>query len=180
MIRLFILMTSLVILSGCNSNTSIVKNGVMDFNQTTTLGEALDNWQSCGNSYWNEFVTDNGISVVEFICEHDISAFALMLQELFYEANEGAVSHFGFNSIVQTFQFTLNQDETFQIDNIQESISWLDGRTLEIPVDNLISNLQNAYNNVPYADLEELSSMNAFESAQLNYSFQIAYERATN
>lgn len=46
---------------GNKNNTNLVRNGVMKFNQTLTIGEAFDNWGDCANKAWKEFKTDNGI-----------------------------------------------------------------------------------------------------------------------
>ncbi len=41
-------------LTGCGSDIDLVKGGVMEFNQTTTLGKALDNWKSCESREWEK------------------------------------------------------------------------------------------------------------------------------
>lgn len=39
-------------LASCGSNLDLVKGGIMEFNPTTTLGQALDNWKSCTKRDW--------------------------------------------------------------------------------------------------------------------------------
>jgi hypothetical protein len=56
-------------ISGCGSNVDKIKDGVMDFDKSITVSQAFDNWKSCKNSKWSEFLTDNGKNMVEFSCE---------------------------------------------------------------------------------------------------------------
>ena len=60
----------------CISNANVigditmVKNGVVDFNKTTTVGQVLDSWQTCMSRDWKSFKKNNGVTVVEFNCQH--------------------------------------------------------------------------------------------------------------
>ena len=40
-------------ITGCGNNTDLVKDGIMNFNKTITVGNAFDNWNDCKNSEWN-------------------------------------------------------------------------------------------------------------------------------
>jgi len=73
--KLLFLVAAIVLLfglNGCANDIDNVKDGVMDFDKTLTVGEAFDNWKACNKSQWNSFETDNGIKVVEFKCEEDM------------------------------------------------------------------------------------------------------------
>jgi len=54
--------------SGCTSEIDTVKDGVMKFNKTITVGQALDNWSNCESTEWEMFETENGVKVVQFTC----------------------------------------------------------------------------------------------------------------
>lgn len=70
-----ILLIIVILFSGCSeesvnlSNIEKVKNGVMNFDKSITIGQAFDNWNSCKNKKWNEFTTDNQKQIVEFTCK---------------------------------------------------------------------------------------------------------------
>jgi len=70
-----ILLTVVILFSGCSedsvnlSNIEKVKNGVMNFDKSITIGQAFDNWNSCKNKEWNEFTTDNQKQIVKFTCK---------------------------------------------------------------------------------------------------------------
>jgi len=64
----FSMLLILVGLSGCSSDEDIVKDGVMNFNKSLTVGEALDNWSNCESKDWESFETSNGIKIVQFTC----------------------------------------------------------------------------------------------------------------
>jgi hypothetical protein len=54
--------------SGCGSDEDTFKDGIMNFNKSLTVGEALDNWSNCESSQWESFETSNGIKIVQFTC----------------------------------------------------------------------------------------------------------------
>lgn len=57
-------------LSGCGvDNISLVKGGVFDDHQQTTVGRAFDAWQACDMGVtWETFETASGINIVEYKC----------------------------------------------------------------------------------------------------------------
>jgi len=154
-VKLFLLVIAVMVsLSGCGGNIDLVKNGVMDFNKTTALGKALDNWESCESRNWEEFKTDNGIQVVQFSCQHKIVQFMSKLKSLVSKENmteaQIKANHLDIASIVQTFQFTINLDDTFQIDNVQAKIIWEDGTSSDgepLNVSQSLERLKKAYAN---------------------------------
>lgn len=165
--RLWLTAPLILSLTGCGeSDIDIVKNGVMDFNKTITIGNALDNWKSCESSKWDSFQTDNGIKVVEFSCKHKISSFMDKMKELSSERNRNSGA-FNVTTNTQTFQFTLNQDSTFQIDNVQVKNTWADGTSFE-DSQRPVQSLQAAYANELNFDA---SILNKTTAAQMAYVF---------
>ncbi len=149
-----------IALTGCGSDIDLVKNGTMNFNQTTTLGKVLDNWKSCKSIEWEEFETDNGVKVVQFTCEHKIDDFIDKVKDLLSQkAQVEYADALDIASRIQTFQFTINQNNTFQIDNVQVKTTWNDGTSFGDSQDT-IAQLETAYAN----DLN-------FDPSQLNKTF---------
>lgn len=161
-------------LTGCGGDLDLVKNGVMEFNQTTTLGKALDNWKSCEQRNWKEFETDNGAKVVQFSCQHKVTQYMSKAKSLLSQEKQAKADHLDIVSNVQTFQFTVNQDDTFQIDNVQVKTTWKDGKSFEDsqkPVEQLETAYQNQLNFNP-AELNEVGA------AQISYIFSMIKARA--
>lgn len=121
----------------------IVKAGVMDFNQTITVGKALDNWQSCKDTNWKSFETKNGITVVEFTCQFNLELI-LGNQRLHPKLAKDYKKTL-INSGTQTFQFTLNQDRSFQIDNVQITLSYNNNKVRNFPYEDLTKALEMVY-----------------------------------
>ena len=161
-------------LTGCGSDIDLVKGGVMEFNQTTTLGKALDNWESCESREWEEFETDNGIKVVQFTCQHKISQYMSKAKSLLSEEKQAKAKHLDIASNIQTFQFTINQGDTFQLDNVQDKITWQDGTSFE-DSQNPVEQLETAYANNLNFDPAELNRMGA---AQIYTVFAMIKMRA--
>ncbi|MBL4911327.1 MAG: hypothetical protein JKX78_15120 [Alteromonadaceae bacterium] len=161
-------------LSGCGSNVDLVKDGIMDFNQTTTLGQALDNWKSCKETDWESFETDNGASVVQFTCKHKVKNFMEKTKGYLSTEEQAKADYLDIVANVQTFQFTLNQDDTFQIDNVQVETTWADGTKFndsQKPVEQLETAYQNELNFNP-------AQLNKVAAGQLSYTFQVIKSRA--
>ncbi len=56
-------------LSGCSSDIDRVKDGILQFNSTMTVGDALDNYEYCQDPEWSSYETDKNIDVVKFSCK---------------------------------------------------------------------------------------------------------------
>lgn len=164
----------LIALTGCESDVDLVKLGIMEFNKTTTLGKALDNWKSCENREWEEFETDNGMKIVQFTCRHKITQYMSQAKSLLLQEEQAKANHLDITSNVQTFQFTMNQDETFQIDNAQVKTTWKDGTSFE-DSQQPIEQLERAYANNLNFNPDELNERGA---AQISYFFSILKSRA--
>ena len=68
-LKIFGLIAALFILTACGGgNVNMVKTGVFNDYQGTTVGSAFDNWSICENTSWVEFETENGRNIVEYKC----------------------------------------------------------------------------------------------------------------
>lgn len=161
-------------LAGCGSDIDLVKDGVMEFNQTTTLGKALDNWKSCENREWEEFETDNGVKVVQFTCQHKITQYMSKAKSLLSKEDQAKADHLNIASNLQTFQFTINQGDSFQIDNVQVKTTWQDGTSFN-DSQKPVEQLETAYANNLNFDPAELNKMGA---EQISYIFSMIKMRA--
>jgi len=67
------LMTAVFLASaGGGSNIDAVRNGILDFNQATTLGEAMENYSAFRSCTWESSTTPNGMDIVLAIGELDL------------------------------------------------------------------------------------------------------------
>lgn len=148
-----------LMLTGCGSNIDKVKSGVLDFNKTITIGQALDNWKSCASREWKEFKTDNGVQVVEFTCNQNITAYVEKLRTVIPVSPNLKLLYLDIASNKTTIQFTLNKDDTFQVDNVQILNTWADGTSIKSPASDDM--LNNAYENKVLFDPSELGGLNA-------------------
>jgi len=96
---------------GCsNRDIKIVKDGVLNFDKTITVGEAFDNYKYCKDVKWDSGVTENGRHFVEVICNYDIynKDNSKFFRNLFKQ-----------KGIVRTdiiYQFDINKDgKTFEL-----------------------------------------------------------------
>jgi hypothetical protein len=62
------ILTAAILLSGCRSAINKVRNGYLEYNRTTTVGQALEH--SFSNGKWKSFTTDKGVTLVEFDGSH--------------------------------------------------------------------------------------------------------------
>ena len=95
-------------------------------------------------------------------------------KSLLSEEKQARAKHLDIASNIQTFQFTINQDDTFQIDNVQDKITWQDGTSFE-DSQNPVEQLETAYANNLNFDPTELNRMGA---AQIYTVFAMIKMRA--
>jgi hypothetical protein len=50
-------------------NIDLVKDSIMRFDKSITVGQAFDNWENCKDKKWTEFETNNKKRIVEFNCK---------------------------------------------------------------------------------------------------------------
>jgi len=68
------LISSICFLTSCThfaSNTKLVRNSFLDFDQSATIGEVLENYKYFVETGWNEFTTEQGREVVEFVDHYE-------------------------------------------------------------------------------------------------------------
>lgn len=148
------------LLSGCGSDIDKVKDGVLDFNKTITVGQALDKWSSCENKDWKTFSTDNGIKVVEFTCHHKLNDFFIKLKSIVPKKVGKDPIYLDVVNNLSTFQFTLNKDDTFQINTVETQNTWADGSKYKDSRDP-IEALENVYENELIFDQNAINSQTA-------------------
>lgn len=51
------------------NNIALVKESIMKFDKSITVGQAFDNWERCKDKKWQEFQTNNKKKIVEFNCK---------------------------------------------------------------------------------------------------------------
>jgi len=149
--RLFTLfILTLTCISNANANAiddiNQVKNGAVDFDKTVTVGQALDYWKSCMSRDWSSFKKNNGATVVEFNCQHHALDYMKEVEK-FLSGREKKSPHINIKSLTQTFQFTLNLDGSFQLDNVKVYLRWKDNVVFSNPSPDAEKELKAAYNN---------------------------------
>jgi hypothetical protein len=161
--------------AGCGNNTDLVKDGIMNFNKTITVGEAFDNWKACKNSEWESFETDNGIPVVQFTCEKkNAKEYFQKVKSFLSKKEQAKASYLDIKSNKQIFQWTINKDDTFQIDNVQVETVWADGKKFS-DSQKPMKQLEAVYDNEISFNPSEVNKMTA---GQIAYVFQIIKARA--
>lgn len=130
-----------------SSDIALVRSGVMTFNQTITLAQALDNWESCKKRSWEEFKTRNGTRVVQFICHHKFEQYMTTLKTRLSKKPQEHVDYLALKAHIQTFSFTINVDDSYQLDSVKSEMIWRDGTSLLIAISDAEA-LNEAYNNM--------------------------------
>lgn len=150
-------------------NINFIKNGAMDFDKTLTVGQAFDNWKYCSNKKWENFTTDNGRKVIQFECEYQQPLkFIELLQKSKKLSNE-YFDYLNIRNIKLQVQWTLNIDNTFQLHNITEIVSWENGFVLNQNIDNLF--LKKIYDNKNYFE------NNYIDNQKIKYYSNKFYEK---
>ena len=73
----------LVTLTACGGgNVNMVKTGVFNDYQGTTVGDAFDSWSMCENTSWTEFQTENGRNIVEYKCKASTQGYDNLINTL--------------------------------------------------------------------------------------------------
>ena len=154
-----IILATFVIFAGCTDNPiKCVKTGLMEFNKTTTVGEALDSWSSCGEKEWKSYKSPNGVTVVEFTCVHKgAKEYGQNLKQIVSTMQYSPMNYLGagsgyskiildidstaldLKSFRQNFRFTINKSgtfqRTFQLDQVEGTLEYSDGTKLTCNTD---------------------------------------------
>ncbi len=167
-----------LIITGCSDDIDIVKNGVMNFNKTITVGEAFDNWNNCEEKKWESFETDNGVRVVQFTCgDKDYTSKYLDKIKSFLPPKKQNTNYLNLKNMQQIFQWTINKDDTFQIDNVQLEFIWNDDKKFDVPMET-IKELKKVYKNETTDKNEELKDIGKFGAGLFVNVLQEAYKKA--
>lgn len=162
--KLVLISTMCIAIAGCGSDTDKVKNGILEFNKTITVGQALDNWKSCESKSWEEFSAENGVKIVQFTCNHKIKEYIEKVKvSVPEEINNGAI-YLDIASYIEKFQFTINNDDTFQIHNVSAETQWSDGEKVD-GQQKPMEELEMAYSNKLSFDPEELNYLGSGQFA---------------
>ena len=109
---------------------------------------------------WEEFKSENGIRVVQFTCvKKNVAQVTKMIKETTKDnckENNSLCPEFDVTSVKQTFQWTINKDDSFQIEHVGRTITWKDGRYFSDNYDPLEA-LEQAYRNTILYDPSEES-----------------------
>lgn len=175
--KLFLILSSIVVLSSCkDSDISLVKNGMLAFDKARAVGEVLHNWKSCKSKSWDEFESDDGFRVVEFSCEHKgATEFYSKVKSLLPKKKQSRANHLDIVSVRQTFQFIIDNYSSFEIDNVQQEIIWKDDRYSEAP-QYPVDELKRAYNNYIAFNLSKVNKYNVYE---LSDEIEMTYKQSS-
>jgi len=158
--RKIIFISSLIALFGfTDADVEIVKNGVFDFNKTITVGDALSNWKSCDKVFWDNFRTENGVRVVEFSCIHKAGDYFKNIEKI-VSRREDVGSNLDIAYTIHRFFFTLNVDQSFQLDNVQAITVWND-ETIYQQDSDPFEMLKMVYGNEVILDGDSINEMKA-------------------
>jgi hypothetical protein len=153
------LASTVVFFTGCNNSSDspieTVKNGVMQFNKSLTVGEAFDNYESCDSSQWNELQQPNGQLIVEFKCEITTVEPFIARTISTLEDVDSSQRFLQLHSLTNTYQWQINKDNSFEISNIDSVWQWKDGKkfSVYVPKNEYIQNLKTVYENKATFDL---------------------------
>ncbi|WP_018402896.1 hypothetical protein [Marinobacter gelidimuriae] len=159
----------LAFISGCSSSsdTDLIKNGVLEFNKTLTVGEAFDNWGECQQKQWKEFSSDNGQRVVQFNCvARNAAPFMQKVKSIL--TNESKYDHFGLSEVTANFQWTINKDDSFQLNYVGTIWKWSDGKAKEVKgeVGQMLNSVYNNESTFDLSSLEDTESLVAVKTAR--------------
>ena len=100
--KIIFIASAAFLLTGCGSNVDLVKDGVMEFDKSITVGDAIDNYKACKSVKWSEFTSTDKREVVEAKCT---------LKDEYKSKHNISVK----GPIELTIQFNINKDgETFE------------------------------------------------------------------
>lgn len=152
-----------IFLAGCSGDDiKTVQNGLMDFNKTVTVGQALNNWSSCHTKEWKESKAINGTRVVEFKCTHDMTNWVDKAIDTWGE--KAGSEDLDIEASWLVLQFTLNVDNSFQVEKITKTIRWKDGKVMISDDSDVVKKLKHIYNNEPEWDLGMIDSNSMFST----------------
>jgi len=148
-------------------NLKLVKNGIMSFNRTLSIGDAFDNWNSCQTRKWKSFESTNGVKMVEFSCNaKDVKVWTKNIVNSL--VSKKMIPSINLKKLNRTFRWTINRDNTFQINTIKTTLEWEDGKKVIFPSQNFQRAMQNVYED---KQLVNTNALNQYEIRFLTESY---------
>jgi len=126
-------------LTNCNhftSNIKHVKNSVLDFDQSSTIGEVLDNYKYFTHTEWEEFTTEQGKEVVQFFGYYEYTRDAIWWSGPKDDPNSYKLFVYGFDveihenktgtiSGIVSIQFLMNKDRRADADGATFNVAFV-------------------------------------------------------
>lgn len=110
-----------LMISGC-SDVDTVKNGILNFDNSITVGEAFDKYSYFSDTDWEDFKTSNGRKIVQVTGEFNDN----------YIKKMGWTKQFKKASLI--VQFKINKDDIFEIAAIGLEATDLKGKTKKVDI----------------------------------------------
>jgi len=145
-VLLIAVLTMVTVLTGCDKlgggDVSLVKTGYLDFDKSTTVGQAFDGYKFFTKKEWKSYKTDQGRKVVEFKGLLDLNN-QQNDRPMFNERKTSAVA--------VVIKFLINGDNTFQLadatmfgtvedGSIQETVKWYFNNFDQVILQSIYSN----------------------------------------
>lgn len=144
-----------------SSDVDLVQNAYLKFDESMYIGDAFNSWESCDDTNWEAFETDRGIRVVEYSCVNKgIKAKVKRLMDK--DKNPEHQKFLDLDSITSHVQFTINKDDTLNVNYESDTYLWEDGKTFDFVLRGILSNgiIRRIYSN-------ELTSQRTFDANSL-------------
>lgn len=130
---------SMFIFCGCGEKNAetIVREGYLDFDKTTTIGQAFDGYAYFKNKTWKEYQSENGTEMVQFVGNYDLSTgkftdHLMSMQKMAGASNSGSESEMKiqedvmkskinekFKSVDLILDFAIQSDDSIEIHSMK-------------------------------------------------------------
>lgn len=131
----FSMLLFLLVLTGCQkqSNIDLVKNGVLEFDKSLTVGQAIENYTLAKKVTWDAGESENGRNFVN-------CTIALDVEKTAYAGKGIEMSFF--------YQFVINKDDSFNVSACKSVVSSPDKEPIEAnsTLRECINGLRDVYN----------------------------------
>lgn len=157
---------------GCNKvsgDVDIVKNGILEFDKSLTIGQAFSNYKYFKEVKWEAIKTDNGRRIVTARAMVDLTKHPRFNEDVPLRLKQFALQ----------FQFIINQDKTIQVAWCGAEAEKANGEKIEpqqnVVIAKCINELREIYNNSPgYSEEEAKNDRNERARAELKNSYTAA------
>ena len=169
---IYLVLIMFVAILGCDkfsrSDVSTVKDGLLDFDKSLTVGKAFENYKYFKEVKWEAIKTDNGKRLVNTYAKLDLAKHPRFNEDL---------SKFKYFDL--HFQFLVNQDNTFQLAWCGAAAEKHNGEKFEpqkeANLQQCMNELKNIYNNDPgYSEDEAREDRNKRAIAALKHAYTAA------